>query len=267
MKKIFSLTLTLLTLLCTLCTPVLAEAQPAVEVYVSISNAGQLVVTLESITVADIDGDGKFTLNDVLYQAHDKYHPDGADAFNSGESEFGISLNTLWGDSSGAFGYCINNASAMSLLDEVKAGDIIYAYIYTDQIGWSDKYSYFDKNSITAEKGDSVTLTLSASGYDENWNRITAPVEGAAITLNGEATGYKTDAEGKVTITLEKAGEFTVSAIKDGETLVPPICSVTVTNDNAFPLSFRHIVSICLIAAIAVIVIIKIRSCKKNASE
>ena len=73
-----------------------------------------------------------------------------------------------------------------------------------------------------------MTLTLSYAGYDENWNPIVLPVDGATITMNGVATAYKTDADGKVTVTLEKAGDVVISASSQTQTLVPPVCTVSV---------------------------------------
>ena len=73
-------------------------------------------------------------------------------------------------------------------------------------------------------------MTLRYAGYDNNWNPVVLPVEGATVLLNGAETAYKTDAEGKVTITLEQAGEITVSAKSSNMILVPPVCKVTVAD-------------------------------------
>ena len=112
----------------------------------------------------------------------------------------------------------------MSLSDEVKDGNSIYAFVYSDTTGFSDSYSWFDKNTADAKQGDEIELTLSHIKYDANWTPLTVPVEGAVITVNGKATEFKTDANGKVKVKLEEAGEdILISASSDSLTLVPPV--------------------------------------------
>ena len=94
---------------------------------------------------------------------------------------------------------------------------------YTDLETWSDTYCYFDKHDVN---GDKFTLTLSAAAWDENYNPVTVPVEGAVITINGEKTEFVTDAEGKADITISGAGTSVnvISAVSDTQILVPPVC-------------------------------------------
>ena len=110
----------------------------------------------------------------------------------------------------------------------MKTGDYVKAFVYTDLVTWSDTYCFFDVNTATVAEGEAVELTLSAAGYDEAWNPISVPVEGAVITVDGVATEYKTDAEGKVTVKLEE-GTHIISATSETQTLVAPVCKVTVT--------------------------------------
>ena len=195
-------------------------------VYVTIAN-GSLMLAYESVPLTDIDGDGALTVNDALIAAHDAAFEGGAEAgFASADTEFGLSMTKLWGNDSGSFGYYVNNASALSLADPVKAGDHIVAYVYTDLDTWSDTYSFFD---ITTADGEKVTLTLSASGYDENWAPVTNPVSGAVITVDGEKTDIVTNEEGKAIVSVEDAGKHIISAVSDTMTLVPPVCVLTVT--------------------------------------
>ena len=112
----------------------------------------------------------------------------------------------------------------MSLADPVKDGDRINAFVYTDLKTWSDKYCYFDKASVTAQSGESFSLVLTGAGFDGDWNQISVPVEGAKITVDGEATDFVTDADGRVSVTVSEAGSHVISAISDSETLVPPVC-------------------------------------------
>jgi hypothetical protein len=113
----------------------------------------------------------------------------------------------------------------------VKDGDSVYAFVYADQTAWSDTYSFFDKNTVTAQAGEVIELTLSYSGYDANWNTVVMPLEGAEITADGEATGLVTDAEGKVTFMVDEAGEYVLSAVSADKTLVPPVCVITITGE------------------------------------
>ena len=77
--------------------------------------------------------------------------------------------------------------------------------------------------------GEELDLNLSKLVYDENWVLQTAQAEGARLIVNGELTDFLTDAEGNVSVKFDEAGSYTVSAIgAEGETLVPPVCVVTV---------------------------------------
>lgn len=230
MKKVVSMMMAVLMLVCVLCTVGCSteEKEPENPIYVTIAN-GELVLTRKAVSLSDADGDGKTTVNDALILAHDAAYEGGAKAgFSSAETEYGLSLTCLWGNTSGSYGYCVNDASAMSLYDAVKVDDHVYAYVYTDLVAWSDVYSYFDVSAAETTKGEQLTLTLSYAGYDANWNPVTSPVADAVITIDGEATEYKTDAEGKVTLTFDGKGKFTVSATSQTLTLVPPVCLVTV---------------------------------------
>lgn len=226
MKKILS---TLLTLAMLLSLTVFAEEAPTV--YVSITtDTGALVLAYAPVTLTDADGDGALTICDALMTAHTAYHPDGAAAFLAEDTEWGKSMYRLWGvENGGSYGYCINDASAMSLVDPVKAGDHVKAYAFTDLTNFSDTYSYFTAPVAAAAVNAEVPLTLSANGYDEAWNPVTLPVAGAVITVNGEKTEVVTDESGNAVLTFAASGVYTVSAVSETMTLVPPVCIVTVT--------------------------------------
>lgn len=226
MKKLLKNVVVLMMLVGMLAAFAIAEEADSVTVYVTISDGtGKLVMSQEAVTVTDSDADGALTINDALFAAHEaKYEGGAAKGYLAYSSEFGLSLSKLWGeDNGGSYGYYLNNASAWSLTDEVKANDYVNAYVYTDLTTWSDTYSFFDKNTASAKGGEPVELTLSMAGYDENWNPVTLPVEGAIITIDGVASVYKTDAEGKVSITLDE-GSHVISAVSETVTLVPPVC-------------------------------------------
>ncbi len=226
MKKFLA---TLLALAMLACCAAFAEEAPTV--YVSISDdEGALTLALAPVTVTDADGDGTLTISDALACAHIAYHPDGAAAYLAEASEWGLSLYRLWGvENGGSYGYCLNDAAAMSLLDPVQAGDHIKAYVYTDLIAYSDLYCYFAQPVAAVKANEAVELTLLANGYDESWNPVTLIVAGAAITVNGEPLDAVTDETGSILLTFQEAGTYLVSAVNAEAALVPPVCIVTVT--------------------------------------
>lgn len=226
MKKFLSALFALLLLVS--CVAVAENATPVV--FVSISDdTGTLTLAHTPVFTTDLDGDGVVTIYEALVAAHELYHPDGAEAFLAEKTEWGMSMYRLWGvENGGSYGYCVNDASAWSMLDPVKEGDHVKAYVYTDLTAWSDTYTFFGAPVKAADVDVACTLTLNAAGYDENWAPITVPVAGATITVNGEKTEFVTDENGNVTLTFSATGEYTVSAVSDTQTLVPPVCIVTV---------------------------------------
>lgn len=226
MKKILSTLLALAMLLS--CAAFAEEAAPVV--FVSISDdAGMLVAAHVPVTVTDADGDGALTICDALTAAHAAYHPDGAAAFAAVNSEWGLSMAKLWGiENGGSYGYCVNDASAWSLVDPIKDGDHVKAFVYTDLTAWSDTYCYFAAPTAEAAVNTEVALTLTANAYDENYAPITVPVVGAVITVNGEKTEITTDENGNAVLTLAETGTYTISAVSETMTLVPPVCILTI---------------------------------------
>lgn len=227
MKKILSTLLALAMLI-----SLTAFAEEAPTVYVSITtDTGALVMTYAPVPLTDADGDDALTICDALMAAHTAYHPDGAEAFLAEDTEWGKSMYRLWGvENGGSYGYCVNDASAMSLVDPVKAGDHIKAYAYTDLTNFSDTYSYFNAPVAAAAVNTEITLTLSANGYDEAWNPVTYAVQGAFLIVDGEVyDDVVTDTEGQFVLTFPEAGKYTISAVSNDLTLVPPVCIVTVT--------------------------------------
>ncbi len=231
MKKITAILALLAVLTSAVSLSANAQAETA-EVYVTISDAdGKLAMAQELISVTDTDSDGKLTISDALFLAHESAYSGGASAgYGVTETEYGLSLTKLWGaENAGSFGYYVNNESPLSLSDEIKTGDYINAYAYTDLTAWSDTYCFFSENTITSAEDTSFELTLSAAAFDANWNPITVPVEGATIIIDGGATEYITDSEGKAVIQISDAGEYIISAKSDTQILVPPVCKAQIS--------------------------------------
>ncbi len=224
MKKLCSLLLAL----CLCILPAFAEE--AGVVYVSLTDGtGELALAYAPVPLTDADGDGALTLNDALIAAHVQHHPDGAAAFASEKTEYGLSLVLLWGfENGGSYGYCLNDVPAMSLADPIKAGDHVKAYAYTDLATWSDTYCYFGAPAVEKAVDEKVELTLSANGYDEAWAPVVLPVAGAVLTINGERTDTVPGEAGHAVLNFAEAGVYTVSAVSEGQELVAPVCIVPV---------------------------------------
>ena len=217
--------------LCALLTLALCGAAVAETVYVTIADGqGQLVMVNAAIDVTDIDADGALTINDALYAAHEAAYEGGAEAgYAAADAGYGLSISKLWGEENGgSYGYYLNDVSAYSLLDPVADGDYLNAFVYTDLEAWSDVYCAFDCVSAEMDAGTVLDLTLNMMTFDENWNPVSLPVEGAILTIDGEDSEVVTDAEGKAQFTIEAAGEYLISARSDSAILVPPVCIVTV---------------------------------------
>jgi len=236
MKNHFKRPLALLLslLLLTAILPAAALAADSADVYVTLSVAGELVKAQQPVTVTDANGSGALDIDDVLRAFHDACYPGGAAAgYASETTSFGLSLKKLWGDTSGYFGYYVNNASAWSLADEVVDGDWITAFVYADQTDWSDQYAFFSADRITAAIGQPVSLTLYAYSYDADWNLVAAPLADAAVSVSDTASTYTTDENGSFTLTFSKSGAYTVTAAAEGAVLVPPVCTVIVDDAAA----------------------------------
>ncbi len=260
MKKTLTLTFATILILGALGTASQASDSSA-SVYVTIADGNRdRAMAYEAVEVTDIDGDGALTINDALYCAHEEIYDGGAAAgYGFAFTDYGISMTKLWGaENGGSYGYMNNDVSAWGLTDPVTAGDHVSAYVYTDLTAWSDTFCYFDKKTAS---GESITLTLTASGWDENYAPITVPVEGAVITVNGEKTDVKTDADGNAVVWIHGSGTYVISAESETQTLVPPVCIVNNAPQTADSTVF---VAASVIAGFAGTVFAYINSRKKN---
>ena len=229
MKKLLILLMTLL--LCALCASAAlceaGETNPTVCVSIT-DDTGALVLAREAVLLTDADSDGVLTINDALICAHEA-HPDGAAAYATAQTEFGLSMMKLWGvENGGSYGYYLNDAMANSLTEPVSEGDHVKAYAFTDLTGFTDTYCWFDTPMAEAAPGGSLTLTLNAAAFDESFAPVTLPVEGATLMVNGIPTEAMTDAQGVATLTFAEAGTYLVTADSPLLNLVDPVCIVTV---------------------------------------
>ena len=214
-----------------------------INAYVTLYNAGAAAMQQRKVEATDLNKDNKIDIDEVFVAAHKDLNRESD--YASGITEWGLSVKKLLGDTSGSFGYYLNDVSAWSLNDEVKDEDYLTAFVYADGTTYSDTYSYFDIRNANAVKGTEVILSLSNIGYvveldddgnpviDENTGYekyVMAPVAtaGATITVNGESTDVLTDADGIAKISFSEAGTYVISASSTSLTLVPPVCIVTV---------------------------------------
>lgn len=239
MKKIIGILLAALML--SGCLSVYALPAATADINVTFSdNDGKIILVQEKITVTDRNGDGKIDIDEALYATHEaKYEGGAAAGYASAEGQFGLSVTKLWGDTSGNFGYYVNNKMANGPTDELKSGDYLNAFVYQvceyDPITYEttmDNYSFFDKFTATVTECESLTVTLTKVVFDDQFKPQNEIVAGATIIIDGEKTNFTTGEDGKVTIPMDKAGKYLISAKKTDDILVPPVLKVTV-NEKA----------------------------------
>ena len=237
LKGFASLLMALVIALSMLPTAAWGTSPASVTAYVTISAAGNIQVgnggalmARAPVTVTDLNGNGTIDIDDALAAAHTTY-ADGSHGYASAVGSYGLAITELWGDTSGAFGYYVNDALALGLTEAINDGDSITAYVYSDQTSWSDNYSYFNTSFITTAKDTDITLTLTAAGWSSS-----SPLSGAQIVTIDPSTGDKTnisgtitDSNGQATISFASAGTYYVSATS-ATTIVPPVCVVTVND-------------------------------------
>jgi len=213
-----------------------AGAEDETKVYVTISdNNSNLVLAEEPIVVTDIDNDGKLTINDALYIAHEKFYEGGAAAgYKSSVTEWGLGLDKLWGvENGGSYGYYVNHNMAMGLSDIVANDAFIDAYTFPDPKNLDYHYSYFTmRNHADSDPGYETEMSLMYVDFDENWQPVKKPVAGAKITINGKETDIVTADDGSFKVTLTDPGKNVVSAASESVKIAPPVFTVNI-NDEA----------------------------------
>ena len=240
-KRLLSLILALSMALSLATTGAWAAGQDSIRVTVTIANQGAIAVgkndTLMAqvpVTVTDRNGDGEIKYDDAMIAVHKAYCEQGEAGFETNASGF---ATTLWGETKGVGGFYQNNVAIPvgPGAQAVKDGDDLTAFVYTDADGYSDKYSYFDQSTVSVKTGETLTLNLQGQGYDSNWNVVNAPAANAAlVTVDNEGAFHElnvtTDANGNATLSFGQAGTYVVSAYGNDDILVPPVCTVTVTD-------------------------------------
>lgn len=206
-----------------------------ISVFVTVSDKGNVAVMQKPVTVKDINDNGIFDVDDTLYAVHKAYYGSGASGYLSyDDPTYGLCVSKLWGDTSGAFGYWVNNESCFNLEDPVSAGDHVVAFVYSDANRYSDVYSKFDKFEYTTFENEALTLKLQRMDYSGNQPSF-VDHNGAALTVY-DSNGNKVNdnftvtdnGDGTYKISFAKAGNYYVVAADNDPLIVPAVCSITV---------------------------------------
>ncbi len=211
-------------------------------VFVTLSQFGQIVTNYENekMQLLSLDWDSEESLNlaDLFLKLHEEYCENGADGFAFGENEYGAYVKKLWNDESGNFGYQVNGGeeTVLNLSYELKNDDVVDVCIYENTYPLTEVYTRFDSYFEDTAVNEELEIRLSEAGFDENWNIVFSPCEGAVILIDGEITDVQTDSDGKACVTFEEAGEYYISAVKQTEknttAITTPICKVTVSENE-----------------------------------
>ena len=230
--------------------PGLAKAEdptPAsdAEVYVTVSVKGVPAQAKDggamldrSVTVKDINQDGKLTYDEALTAAHDAYYEGGAAAGYGSEKTdaYGLSLTKLWGDTSKAYGYWKNDASCWNLDDEVNDGDSLNAFVYQDAANYSDAYIRFDNATYLTPIHVVCSIGLEKAVWDnESYAYVFQNCSGAVFSVYDKAgkpvstEDYTVSEEG---ILFKKTGTYYLVASGSKDQLLVPTAAKVVASKN-----------------------------------
>lgn len=171
---------------------------------------GQAAVELP-VTVKDADADGILTFHDALVALHEAYRVDGYTL------QRGVTVTKLWGVETYATSFFKNGEELTKMVayktSTVADNDQLYAVVMTDKTDRADCFTWFDKTDVTVKAGESFKLTLTGKSDDYAKSGATnIPVgtwEDGVFTQIGNT---KTDFDGNVTLSFDKAGTYIVTA-------------------------------------------------------
>ena len=165
------------------------------------------------VTVKDADTDGILTFHDALVALHEAYRVDGYGYTR----QLGVTVTKLWGVETNATSFFKNGEELTKMVDHetstVEDNDQLYAVVMTDKTDRADCFTWFDKTEVTVKAGESLKLTLTGKSDDyAKSGATTIPVgtwEDGVFTQIGNT---KTDVDGNVTLSFDKAGTYIVTA-------------------------------------------------------
>ena len=241
-----------------------SSVQPAKEAQVTftVGVKGVLATTADGkaaielpVTVKDVNKDGILTYDEALVALHEAYCPGGY-IINDG---FVTKLwNVVTTENNSGSNYFLKNNVALSMgvadkTSTVAQGDKLYCCVFTDEKNWSDAICYFTQTEVAAQAGKAFTLNLQGGSSMAVGGYNPGNLAGAQVGIwkDGKFTaidGAVTDKNGNVSLTLNKAGTYIISASGEVETqisnwaggngnetitvnapLTAPYCVVTVT--------------------------------------
>lgn len=176
--------------------------------YVTADDEGKTQLYCADLTVGDRDCDGTITYSDLFNAAHESYCADGTEGFATVDTDFGPFITRFWGTQTSAVGYYANNAAVNSMNDKVNGNANVVAFFYRDTTGYTDLYTWFDKDSVKTVSGYEKTFTVrGANNQAPKGATVTVLDEtGAAV----ESLTTTVDEAGKFVITFPAAGSYTV---------------------------------------------------------
>ncbi len=163
------------------------------------------------VTVKDADADGILTFHDALVALHEAYRVDGYTL------QRGVTVTKLWGVETYATSFFKNGEELTKMVayktSTVADNDQLYAVVMTDKTDRADCFTWFDKTDVTVKAGESFKLTLTGKSDDYAKSGATnIPVgtwEDGVFTQIGST---KTDFDGNVTLSFDKADTYIVTA-------------------------------------------------------
>lgn len=239
-----------------------SSVEPAAnaEVTFTVSNKGVLATTADGkaaielpVTVTDRNSDGVLTYDEALVALHEAYCPGGYEIVKG-------FVQKLWDVTTtpkGSYYFLKNNvALSKGVADKtstVAQGDKLYCCVFTDEENYSDAVCYFTQTEVAAQAGKAFTLNLQGGSSMAVGGYNPGDMAGAQVGIwkDGKFTaidGAVTDSKGNVSLTLNKAGTYIISAKGEVQTeianwaggkgdevitvtapLTAPYCVVTVT--------------------------------------
>lgn len=163
------------------------------------------------VTVKDADADGILTFHDALVALHEAYRVDGYTL------QRGVTVTKLWGVETYATSFFKNGEELTKMVayktSTVADNDQLYAVVMTDKTDRADCFTWFDKTDVTVKAGESFKLTL--TGKCGDYTQAGAASIPVGTWEDGTFTALenaKTDKDGNVTLSFDKAGIYLVTA-------------------------------------------------------
>ena len=186
-----------------------------IQASITVNQKGILASTSEGkvaanlpLTVVDLDGDDKFSLDEALKAAHKAYKTE-AD-YEAAQSGAYFTVSKLWGETTSNLLFFVNGTAGSRGVNDtyLEANDQVYASINKDDKYYSDVYCKFDVAEKTVLPKREFTLTLT----DGSGKALSGVQIGTWENGSFQALGEKTtDENGSVSLVFP-AGEYVVTA-------------------------------------------------------